>query len=138
MQLCLLPCLLLGSCLSWTYVHINRNEPLRSEDINQLHPGSSKLSDCLAALGAPLMVWPMDHGLALAWGWQEQVDWGLDISVPLADYVDASLSYDSSYANLPGLALFLDESLVLQSIRRGQLRELKQSSRAPALLEARP
>jgi hypothetical protein len=128
----------LASCLQLSYGRESRYTPLALEALEGLVPGESDLGACLARLGAPLWVW--EHveggrpGLALAYGWLDERNVGVRLSVPVSRSVSASLDYDQSDERMRGLVLFLDERWKLTSWRTGLLRDLSRERRRPAAL----
>ena len=88
----------------------------------QLVVNESTLGDCLAVLGAPHLVSEAAGGsLWLVWAWSDTTDWGLNVSVPLARFFSASVSYGQIDAAKFGLALRMDGGLRLREMRRGRL-----------------
>jgi hypothetical protein len=95
------------------------------------------LADCLARLGAPLLVWEEPGGAALAWGWFEGRTWGGGVSVPVTSFYSASFNASDIDRNLQGLVLIFDHDWSVRIVRRGQLRELASYRRRdPALVES--
>ncbi len=101
----------------------------------RLEAGRTQLTDCLADLGAPLWVW--EHleggrdGAALAYGWFDEEDIGVSVSVPLGEHSSASFDYTTLDTRLHGLVLFFDERWVLTSFRTGLLSDLTNEARRP-------
>jgi hypothetical protein len=121
--LALLP--LLTGCVTGSWSRTNRFAPPDEGAVETLAPGQSDLGHCLAALGAPLWVWEYrGDGVALAYGWLEDVGWGIIVSVPLTEYYSASFDYRDRDSEMPGLVLLFDEGLTLRELRRGLLRDL--------------
>ena len=90
----------LGLCASSCITaEFNRNRELiaiEASSMSTLTVGEATLTECLAAFGAPLHVWEIDTGAALAWYWIDKSDWGVTLSVPAGDAVEASFSYGES------------------------------------------
>lgn len=121
----LLPFVLAG-CLSVSWSRDRRHEPLRKSVIAALEPGRSTLAECLETLGAPLYVWEYKgDGAALAWGWNDERELGVKVSVPFSEQASVSLSYDDAREKLRGAVLLFDRDLVLEDVRRGWLRDLQ-------------
>jgi len=92
---------------------------------------------CLETLGAPIWVWETSGGHpALAWGWLEERDLGVRISVPLADSASASFNYNDVDSRMQGLVLFFDSEMNLSATRRGLLSDFTEGGRRrrPALV----
>lgn len=135
--LCVLVPLLCGSCLSISWerkLHEVRLEPSRYAD---LEPGRADLQTCLQELGAPLTVWELPTGrFALAYGWDENRELGLSVSVPVTQRQSANFDYDEINLHRPGVVFFFDSALVLESRREGRLNMLREESRRrPDFLE---
>jgi len=132
-------CLATG-CVSVNWTRESRYAPVADEHLARLEAGRTQLTDCLADLGAPLWVWEHTEGgqdgAALAYGWFDEKDYGLNVSVPVSDNSSASFSYDNLDARLHGLVLFFDDRWVLTSFRTGYLKDLtREVRRPPAALE---
>jgi hypothetical protein len=138
--LLLLP--LCAGCLSVTWERESRYSPATSGAIAHLEPGKSGLGECLADLGAPLWVWEhVEAGrpaAALAYGWFDERDFGVRVSVPVTENYSASFDYDQIDERMRGLVLFFDEHWVLTSWRTGLLRDLSREARRPPAYPARP
>ena len=131
--------LVLSGCLSLSWTRDRRQEPPPKGAIESLVPGQATLTDCLAALGAPLYLWEYKgNGAALAWGWADEDRKGLTFSIPVYDQSTVSLSYDDGREKLRGAVLLFGDDLVLEQIRRGWLRNLDTdlSRRRPAPVPA--
>lgn len=117
--------------LSWT--RVSRDAPIPSGRLAQLEPGRADLAQCLAELGAPL--WVCEYAedgrasAALAYGWYDQRDLGLRVSVPLYRSFTASFDYDTIDQRLRGAVLFFDADWTLVARREGLLRDLTQELR---------
>jgi hypothetical protein len=139
--LVLTPALALGSaCVSISWQRESRHHPIPRAAVAGLVPGESDLGRCLELFGAPLWVWEhVEDGrqaAALAYGWSDERDFGLRLSVPVTEYYSASLDYDQIDAHMRGLVLFFDEGWKLTSWRTGLLRDLtREARRPPAALE---
>lgn len=130
----------LGGCLSVSWGRTNRDAPLPSERMAELVPGRSTLADCLATFGAPERV--EEHpvaggeGAVLVWGWLDERDLGLSVSVPVSDQNSVNFDYRTLDARTRGLVLFFDEGWVLAEWRAGLLSEVAADvRRRPALVE---
>ncbi|MSR62262.1 MAG: hypothetical protein EXS08_07445 [Planctomycetes bacterium] len=122
-------------CVSVNWTRESRYAPVASEHLARLEAGRTQLGDCLADLGAPLWVWEHTEGgqdgAALAYGWFDEEDVGVNVSVPVTDNSSASFDYTTLDARLHGLVLFFDERWVLTSFRTGWLRDLTREVRRP-------
>jgi hypothetical protein len=130
----LLPWLLAG-CLSFQLERDNSYSPIDRAEVDGLEPGVTTLDDCLQLFGAPL--WVHEHrtlGVELAYGWDKQWDWGLRVSVPVAEHASASMNYDDVDRKVRGLVLLFDQDLKLSVVRTGFLRDIR-SRNEPAYLE---
>ena len=135
--LALLP-LLLSSCVSFTWYRTHRDEPSPKNAISALVPGKSTLAECLEALGAPLYLWEYKgDGAALAWGWNDLHWKGITLSIPVYEQTSMSASYDYGAERMKGAVLLFDHDLVLESVRKGWLRDLEREMgrRRPAVVE---
>jgi hypothetical protein len=119
----LAPLLAFAGCVRANWYRINVDGPLAQSAVHRLEPGAD-LDRCLRELGAPSMVWENDGGVVLAYAWLDQADWSVSASFAVQRFVSASFNYADSDLDLNGVVLLLDENLRLQSIRRGQLREI--------------
>jgi hypothetical protein len=129
--------LALGSCFfaSCISAEFNRNSeliPINPAAMQPLIVGESTLTECLAALGAPLHVWEIDTGACLAWYWIDKSDWGVTLAVPASDAISANLSYGESSEDIEGLVLFFDNDWTLTSKRTGLISEIVPARRRPA------
>lgn len=97
-----------------------------------LEPGSDTLTEALQNLGAPLHVWEIESGAALAWYWIDSSSWGLTLSVPASDAVDASFSYGEANDSIEGVVLFFDKAWTLTEKRRGNINAIAATLRRPA------
>lgn len=117
--------LLCIGCVSGNYrreTRLSRPEGVRLTD---LEPGVAELGECLERLGAPLHVWEVGTGAALAWAWLEESGWGVGFSAPLADNLNASADFQDDTSAIPAWVLLFDENWVLESTQRGNLRALQ-------------
>ena len=114
--------LALPSCVRFQYARFNINAPIEVRAVDELRPGESRLEDCLQALGAPIKVWEYaDGGVALAYGWQDESDWGFHVSWSFEVLVSASFDYSRATQHMYGVVLLLDKDLALLRVRRGLL-----------------
>ena len=124
---------LLPGCLTFVWSRALSFEPLPEHALDGLEPGRSKLSDCLARLGAPLYVWEYRReGAALAWGHGDARARRISLAIPV-DRVRPTFSYGDVDAKLSGAVLLFDEDLVLVEVKEGCLRDI-----AKAIGPARP
>lgn len=132
LALLLLVALAGAGCITGGYARQSLFVPVTDERLLPLHPGQSTLDDALRELGAPLLVWEWaGDGAALAWGWQDSTRWGYGVSVPVAQYVSASYTFDSLAKDLPGAVLFFGADGVLVESRRGKLGEIRAETARP-------
>ncbi len=126
----------LSSCLSLNWSRGNLNEPIADATLAALQPGEANLTRCLAALGAPNLVWEYKvDGMAMAYAWFDSGGWGFRASYSFYDNTPgASLSYDSADNLRNGVVLTFDESLTLETIKRGRLNYLIPTIQRPAPL----
>jgi len=122
-------------CVSLTWERESRHTPVSAASISRLESGRSDLGECLAELGAPLWVWEHVEGgrpaAALAYGWFDERDFGVRVSVPVSDNFSASFDYDQIDQRMKGLVLFFDEGWMLTAWRTGLLRDLTREVRRP-------
>lgn len=128
------------SCVSFAWERESRHTPISAASIARLESGRSDLGECLAELGAPLWVWEHVEGgrpaAALAYGWFDERNFGVRVSVPVSENFSASFDYGQIDRRMKGLVLFFDEDWTLTSWRTGLLRDLTQEARRrPATLE---
>lgn len=117
--------LLCAGCVSGNYrreTRLSRPDGVRPSDFE---PGVTELGECLERLGAPLHVWEVGSGAALAWAWLEVSGWGVGFSAPLAKNFSASADFQDDSAEVPAWVLMFDENWVLESTQRGNLRSLR-------------
>jgi hypothetical protein len=82
-----------------------------------LEPGASTLAQCLTTLGAPQDVEEDESaggGRVLTWAWEDVGGWGFYFSLPLSEYLSASLNYDAAQRGPQRLRLVFDERWVLR------------------------
>ncbi len=116
---------LASGCVTFGWEREVRDVAHSASTLDELRPGDASLSQCLDRLGAPLYVWEYKRdGMALAWGWLDNDQKGFSVSVPLAEYLSASFSYDQIDARMRGIVLLFDENLTLELAQRGYLRDL--------------
>jgi hypothetical protein len=131
----------LGGCVSFAWRRELRFELPAPGAIENLQAGRTNLEQSLRTLGAPLWVWehpaPGGLGAALAYGWYENMDRGLRVSIPVSHGFSASLRYDRIDQRMPGLVLFFGPDWKLVSWRTGLLQDLTSGlqKRRPAYLE---
>ena len=117
-----------SGCLRVAWERESRHSPVPPAALGRLEPGRVGLTECLAELGAPLWVWEhVEEGRAsavLAYGWNNQRDLGLRVSVPLYRGLTASYQYDAIDQRMRGVVLFFDADWRLTSWREGLLRDL--------------
>jgi len=134
LTLCLL--FLASGCLRAKFERNNQLHPIAEEDLAGLVPGETSLDECLRVLGAPLWVREeRTYGAELAYGWFKHWDWGLTVSVPVAENFSASFNYDEIDEKLRGAVLLFDKEWNLAVVRTGYLRELAARRLQPAFLE---
>jgi hypothetical protein len=106
----------LGSCAGLRFQHVRAGVEPDLRAARALQPGTSTLEDCLVALGAPLTVDENENGggRVLTWSWEHVHGWGLFFSLPLSEWVSASLNYDEIGRDPERLRLLFDERWVLR------------------------
>lgn len=128
------------ACVSGTWErHLFDREP-DAAVVASLRPGESDLHETLAKLGAPLYVWETFDGFALAYGGRAQREWGISVSLPLADRANARFDYDDLAARIEGCVLIFDASNRLRLAQSGLLKDLRNQleRRRPSLVDAEP
>lgn len=116
---------LASGCFSFAWRHETRNTPPASGSFDELRPGEASLAQCLERLGAPLYVWEYKgNGVALAYGWLESDEKGFALSVPVAQDLSASASYDDRDTRMRGVVLLFAPDLTLELVKQGNLSEL--------------
>jgi hypothetical protein len=114
----------LGGCVTYQYSRVSLHEPIADGDLAALAEEAAELGACLRRLGAPLRVYELGSGVAIAYGWMDASAWGLDVSVSLREFVALQVSYDSAARLMEGAVLFFDGSLRLTRVERGLLADL--------------
>lgn len=129
--------LICSGCVSVSWERKLREVPLPAERHAGLQPGTATLNDCLRELGAPLLVWELSQGrFAIAYGWDENREVGLSVSVPLAQRQSANFDYDEINLHTRGVVFFFNAELVLESSQIGRLNAIReQARRRPDLVE---
>ena len=123
----------LTGCVSATFGRTNRDQPVPLARTAELQSGATGLAQCLTAFGAPRWVW--EHrvhggdGAVLVWGWLDESDLGLSLSLPLSEQSSVNFDYRQLDARTKGLVLFFDERWVLSDWRAGLLLELTRDLR---------
>jgi hypothetical protein len=131
--------LLLAGCVSFSWSRRRAHELPPTGAVAALTPGRTTLTEALDSLGAPLYVWEYKgDGAALAWGWSDDDNRGVAMSLPLQRQLSASFSYDSGSERLRGIVLLFDSKLVLDQVREGWLRDLSRDlgRRRPAPVDS--
>jgi hypothetical protein len=115
-----------------------RYEPLPAGALARLEPGRADLGACLAELGAPLWVREQPHegraGAMLAYGWFDERNRGLRVSIPVYRSFSASFDYNQIDQRMRGAVLFFDADWKLVAWREGLLRDLTQELGPPPQL----
>ncbi len=120
-------------CVRLHYFRISHFEPTPEPVLEQLENSHAELQECLDALGAPLIVGELPDGIAVAYGWEDRGQWGIDVSYAFERFLSIRFNYDSIAESLRGVLLMFGEDLRLKAIRRGLLGDLtKQLRRRPA------
>lgn len=121
---------LLGSCVSFTYERHVVFEPVPDAAVGTLVIGESDVGTALERLGAPIYVWEgVDGAVVLGYGFENQREIGINVSVPLIDNGNASFDYDDVAKRLEGYILVFDRDLKLHIVRKGLLRDLALATR---------
>lgn len=124
----LLVALACPGCLRVAWERQSRHTPVTSAALERLRPAEADLAACLAELGAPLWVWEhVEDGRAsavLAYGWYDQRDLGLRLSIPVYRALSASFEYDKIDERMRGAVLFFGPDWRLTARREGLLRDL--------------
>jgi hypothetical protein len=127
--------LLSSGCIRLEWNRDTRFAPVPPATLARLQPERSGLTECLAELGAPL--WVAEHvhegraGAVLAFGWFDERDLGLRVSVPLYRSLSASFDYNQIDQRLRGAVFFFDADWRLLTWREGLLRDLTRELRRP-------
>ena len=116
------------ACIRVQWTRDSRFTPIPGTAEAGLVPGSSDLTQCLDALGAPLWVLEQSvegkNGALLAWGWFEADDIGVRASYSFGRFASASFDYRQVDEGMRGLVAVFDENWVLVRLERGKLRDL--------------
>lgn len=114
------------SCVQLAWERHELNTKVEQGQEEALVKGVATLGDCLEELGAPLLAWELSETrYAIAYGWDHQREYGISVSIPVADSGgSASFDYDDVASKLHGVVFLFDEHDVLQGKRRGFLRDL--------------
>lgn len=130
---------LLASCVQVTWERHEVQTEIAEDEELALVDGEADLGACLESFGAPLYVWEHDAtSIALAYGWDKQREYGVSVSLPVADTGgSASFNYNDVASRLFGVVLIFDQHGVLERKQRGYLRQLipGEALRRPAYLE---
>ena len=98
--------------------------------------GKDDLGACLAALGAPELVFEYrGNGAALLWTWRDVAGWSFHVSIPVIDRASARFQLDLTDTDQPGCMLWFGPDLVLESWRTGTLGEILPGRVRPAVVE---
>lgn len=106
----------LASCSGLRFQHIRAGQAPDLRASRALEPGNATLEECLRALGAPVAVEEAEGGggRVLTWAWEHVHGWGVFVSLPLSDWVSASLNYDRLGRDPDRLRLIFDDHWVLR------------------------
>ena len=132
--------LLAASCITGSYSHVCVDEPLPSEWLAALQPGTDTLGSCLDRLGAPHRVFEYrvgpdrTAGMALLWFWRDAAGWGVQVSAGTKD-VSGSVSFDQLSTDLPGCVLWFGPDLVLEKWRAGKIGDLLRGRTRPSRVD---
>jgi hypothetical protein len=122
--------LLCSACLRVSWERKLHDLPLRPEEYQELQPGAATLGDVLSKLGAPLEVWELGQGrFALAYGWEQNRELGLSVSLPVTQRQSANFDYDEINLHTYGIVCFLSADLRLESLEEGRLHEMRAAQR---------
>lgn len=109
------------SCLSFSFSSSWREEPIPPQRDAALQVGSTRIDTILETLGAPHFVRrARDSGTWLIWAWAKKGGWSIRASYPIR-FTSVSLSWEDDADAVQGLALRLDDALVLREKARGVL-----------------
>ena len=127
----------LAGCVQFNWRRESRYAPVDPSAFEELDEEGVDLTRCLALFGAPL--WVREDaggkGAMLAYGWLENRDLGLTVSVPLYRGYSGSIDLDKLDSRMKGLVLFFDESWNLRSWHVGLLRDLTREEPRPAFID---
>lgn len=128
--------LVMTGCVRLHYFRISHFEPTSDFVLRQLEDSHAELQTCLDALGAPLIVAELPDGIAIAYGWQDRGNWGVDVSYAFERFLSVRFNYKEIEESLRGVVLLFGNDLHLKTIRRGPLADLtRQFRRRPAAVE---
>lgn len=124
------------SCLSVTWQRTTSQHALTEQALANLPPHGASLAECLAQLGAPVLVREHRvHGLVLVYAWENDRSLGLSLSVPLGDR-SASLAFTDARLRAHGIALWFDDDWTLTRWQRGRFADLVATTNVrPATVE---
>lgn len=127
----------LTGCIQLRWTARNIENAVSPTAVESMWPGTDTLQTALGKLGAPHYVWEYHgEGMALAWVHQQEVDFGMRVSYSVSRGPSASFRFDDSQLDVPGVVLWFDGQLVLEKVRKGNLRDLTEElSRRPASVE---
>ncbi len=102
---------LLTGCTGLRFQHLSAGVAPDLRAARALEPQRATLTECLAALGAPLDVARDQQagGRILTWEWEHVHGWGFFASLPLSDLASASLNFDRLGRQPSRLRLVFDE-----------------------------
>lgn len=114
-----------AGCVQLQYTTHWYDAPVADAVLQQLQAGRDDLGSCLAALGAPQLVWEYaGSGAALAWAFGDDSAWGLGVGYSFDEFSNVSFDFDSAALQLPGVVLWFDAGLRLERWQRGLLADL--------------
>lgn len=115
----------LSSCLNFGVNRFTSHEPIDEAVLAALVPQRTGFEQALRSMGAPLVVRASENGrIVLAYGFEDELQWGFSFSVPLVRAASARFRWDSSALEIAGVVLIFDAELRLQSVRSGWLAEI--------------
>ncbi|TDJ69774.1 MAG: hypothetical protein E2O39_11095 [Planctomycetota bacterium] len=127
---------LAAGCVSVTWEYIVTNSRPEPGTLAILRPGEADLTECLATLGAPILVQEHMGGIAVAYGWTRERAWSISVSVPIVSEFSGSARFNDLTTGLEGILLLFDEHDRLTTIRQGYLRDLKgMIARSPQFID---
>ena len=119
-----------SGCLSFNWQRARAETSLTYEDLNRFELGASSLTECLAELGAPRLVWEYaGDGVALAYVWSDGESLGGSLSIPVWDDFGPSMNYTQAEGDAYGAVLFFDADWVLERWRFGRMRDFEAERR---------
>ena len=103
-----------SSCVQLAWERHDLNTKVEPGQEQGLEEGIATLGDCLQELGAPLLAWELSETrYAIAYGWDHQREYGIKVSVPVADSGgSASFNYDDVASKLHGVVFLFDVASV--------------------------